>query len=144
MKWREINDDYKKRTVYLRNCKMIVARAKGNIFVRNERVSSLEMTLRTQWSSSLGLKIVKNSRSWEQLSGAVTPASDLDQQRRRPLTWLWYHVKTTGKIPTDQSPKDTAHNTDQRSIHQYFCVVKTLEREIAHNLSQRDHFRQCY
>jgi hypothetical protein len=25
---REINDDCKKRTVYLRNCKMIVARAK--------------------------------------------------------------------------------------------------------------------
>ena len=53
----------KKGTVYLQNCRMTVARENRNIFVRNERGSSLEMSLRTQWSSSPGLKMVRNSRS---------------------------------------------------------------------------------
>ena len=44
----------------------------------------------------------------------------------------------------DIIPKDTAHNTDQRSIHQFFYVVKTLERETVHGLSQHDHFMKYY
>jgi hypothetical protein len=77
-----------KGTIYLQNCKMAVARATRTRFVRNKRGSSLEMSLRTQWSCYPVLKMVKNSRSSKQSSQPVTPASDLDQQWRWPLTLL--------------------------------------------------------
>ena len=67
---------------------MTIARKNKNIFVQNERGSSLEMSLTSQWSSSLGPKMVSNTRSREQLLHVVTLALDLDQQWRQPLTWL--------------------------------------------------------
>ena len=119
----------KKNTVYLQNCEMIVASKNINLSVWNEKGSSLEMTLRTQWSSSPNLKMVKNNTSREQSPRVVTPASDLDQQWRRPSTWIEYHVKIIWYIPTYWTSKDTAHNTNQRLLTKYFYVIKTLREK---------------